>query len=85
MPKTVTEMAREKLRAGMLPRGEPLKLWAGIGSGKPCAVCEQPILPSHTEYEPQYYDDRPTIFLHVGCHGVWEVERQRLHCDGLPS
>lgn len=78
MSKTLVEIVREKLHAGALPREDPLKLWAGVGSGKPCAVCDQPIRPSQTEYEPQYYDDaRATIFLHVGCYGLWEVERRR--------
>jgi len=85
VPKTLAEIAREKLHTGTLPREDPLKLWAGIGTGKPCAVCEKQILPSQTEYEPQYYDDRARIFLHVGCHGLWEVERRRRRYQGSPQ
>ena len=89
MSNALTEKVRDKLDAGVLPHDDPLKLWAGgIGSGKPCTACEKPILPSQTEYEIEYYDDRPAIRLHVGCHTVWEAERKRLaknRATALPS
>ena len=76
MPKSPADMVRDKIEAGTLPLDRPTKLWAGHGSGKPCASCEQPIPPSQVEYEPQY-DESPPIRLHVGCHGLWEAERRR--------
>ena len=76
MSKSLAEIVREKINAGALPLTDPVKLWAGIGSGKLCAVCELTILPSQTEYEPEYQDRAP-IRLHVGCHGLWEAERRR--------
>jgi hypothetical protein len=75
----LTKEVRDKLDAGVLPHDDPLKLWVGgIGSGKPCTACEKPILPSQTEYEIEYYDERPAIRLRVGCHTVWEAQRKRL-------
>jgi hypothetical protein len=75
VPKTLDAVVREKLRAGRLPREQPLKFWTSIGSGKPCAACDEPILPSQTQYEGQYYDDRAPLFLHVRCHQLWDAER----------
>jgi len=77
--KTLAEFVHEKLDAGTLPRDEPVKLWAGRGTGKPCTACEKAILPSQTEYEIEYYDGSPEIRLHVECHGLWETERPRYH------
>jgi len=71
------EMIREKIAVGLLPQEDPLKLWAGAGSGKPCFACETPILQSQTEYELLYYDKRDPLLLHIECHGVWKTERFR--------
>ena len=78
MPRSVAEIIRDKLNAGVLPHDDGMKLWAcGIGSGKACTACEQPILPSQAEYEIAYYDERPAIRFHVLCHSAWEAERKR--------
>jgi hypothetical protein len=77
VPISLAELVRKKLQAGTLPREQPLKFWTSIGSGKPCMACDEPILPSQTEYEGQYYDDRPPLLLHVHCHRLWEGERHR--------
>jgi hypothetical protein len=75
---SVADMIRAKLDVGTLPLDAPVKLWAGIGTGQPCAGCDQPILESEPEYEPQYDDGRPLIQFHSGCHAVWDEERQRV-------
>jgi hypothetical protein len=79
VPKSLAEMVRERLDAGILPFDIPVKLWAGMGSGQPCTACEQPILKAQVEYELQYdaADDHAPIRLHAGCHGLWEAERRR--------
>jgi hypothetical protein len=77
LPNTLAAMVREKLHAGALPLDQPLKVWAGIGGGEPCTVCEKPILGAQTQYEAEYYDERPAFRFHVGCHGLWEDERRR--------
>jgi len=76
VPKTLADLVRDKLDAGTLPHDAPVKLWAGQGKDQLCTVCEQGILTSQVEYEPQY-DERPPIRLHVGCHGLWKAERRR--------
>lgn len=76
-PKSLAEMVRDKLDVGTLPVDDPVKMWSGRGTGLPCTACEQAILRVQIEYEPQYDDGRPLIRLHIGCHGLWEAERQR--------
>jgi len=76
-------MIREKSDVGLLPQEDPLKLWAGAGSGKPCFACETPILKSQTEYELLYYTARDPLLLHIECHGAWETERRRHRSERL--
>ena len=85
MPTSIVETIREKIDVGLLPQGEPLKLWAGTGSGKRCVVCDTPILQSQTEYELVYDDERASILLHIGCHGAWKTERDRHRNKRLAS
>jgi len=73
----------------VLPCDRPVKLWAGPGSGKPCTVCERPILSAQAEYEPtqaeyelQYDDGRPVVRFHAECYGLWQAELRRC---GVPS
>jgi hypothetical protein len=75
MSKSLAEIVREKLNAGILPLDDPVRTWAGFGSGKQCSVCEQPIQPSQTEYELRY-DTRAPLRFHVVCHGRWDGERR---------
>ena len=77
MPTSLADALREKVDAGMLPLLDPIRLWVGCGRGYPCAVCEEAVRKSQTEYEPQYDDGLPPILMHAGCRGVWEAERQR--------
>ena len=75
MSLSLAEMVRHKLDIELLPRADPVKLWAGYGSGEACAACEQTILKAQIEYELQYAS---AVFrLHAGCHGLWEAERRR--------
>ena len=76
MPRPLAEMVRGKVDGGVLPLEAPVKLWAGKGRGAPCTACDEPILRTQAEYEPQY-DGRAPIRLHIGCHGLWEAERRR--------
>ena len=80
----MVEVIREKVDAGLLPQGNPLKLWAGVGSGNPCSACDTPILQSQTEYELLYWDDRAPVRFHIGCHGIWQTARHRIRYERSP-
>jgi hypothetical protein len=77
MATPLAEIVRHKLDAGTLPLDTPKNLWKGIGSGKACSACEAVIVSADVEFEPQYNDGRGVVRFHVGCHGIWEVERRR--------
>jgi hypothetical protein len=77
MPRqTLADTIRAKLAEGSLPTDEPVKTWAGYGSGQPCAACDAPILPAQVEYEPEMADGA-TFKMHLGCHGLWNAVRIR--------
>jgi len=71
------DLVRDKLDSGLLPHDGATTLWAGIGSGRTCSLCEAPILITEMEYELEYDDGRRVILFHVSCHGLWEAERRR--------
>jgi hypothetical protein len=75
VPKSLADLVRKKVNAGVLPLDAPVKIWICLGSGRLCAACGKAIL--FTEYEPQYNDNRTAIQFHVGCHALWEAERRR--------
>jgi hypothetical protein len=60
----------EKVACGVLPSVKPRKLWAGLGSGRPCDGCGRSITPTDLEYELEFADDR-TIRLHRDCLAIW--------------
>jgi hypothetical protein len=72
---TLAEMVQNKVDAGTLPREDAVKLWAGMGSGNACTVCDQPIDSSQAEYELEY-DGRPAVRLHAECHAAWDAKRK---------
>ena len=75
MAQRLAAMVQNKLDAGTLPREDAVKLWAGMGSGNACIVCDQPIDSTQAEYELEY-DERPAIRLHAECHAAWEAARK---------
>jgi hypothetical protein len=70
------DKVRSKLLSGALPRGEPVKTWAGYGRGEPCMACDAPILPAQVAYEMDMADGSK-VPMHMGCHGLWVAERTR--------
>jgi hypothetical protein len=69
-------LTRTKIQAGKLPITDPVKVWAGQGGGTPCDVCDQPVMPTDTEYETEMSGARSFRF-HSRCLGVWHQERAR--------
>jgi hypothetical protein len=53
-------------------------MYAGYGGGRACAGCGGEIGPTEVEYEANY-EAGGTYYLHLGCAGLWEVERRRRH------
>lgn len=64
---------RDMLRRGELPSA-PGRLWAGKGSGRPCAICRKPIEPRSVEFET---DGASPLVVHRSCHTVWMHEAAR--------
>ncbi len=65
---------REKIRDGILPAQPPRKLWAGRGTGRKCAGCEQLIRKHEVEIEVEDREARLLFFFHRGCQAVWDEE-----------
>jgi hypothetical protein len=80
-PPTLAAIVREKLAAGRLPREDHIKLWAGYGRNRPCAACEQIILPAQVEHELEFEDGR-IVSMHIACAGLYEAERRRRGWSG---
>jgi hypothetical protein len=65
---------REKIRDGVLPAKPPRKLWAGRGTGRKCAGCEQPVRKHEVEIEVEDREARLLYFFHRACQAVWDEE-----------
>ena len=70
-----TEIVRQKIDAGLLPLDRPSKVWTAFGRGGPCSGCGATITAAQTAYE--FEDAGKSYRLHLGCFGVWEVERRQ--------
>jgi hypothetical protein len=66
--------AREEIQKGRLPDSAPASIWGGRGSGLPCAVCGDPILPNQVEYEISESSGVDSLRFHLPCHAVWQLE-----------
>ncbi len=71
---TSTVEERDELR--MLPYQEPLRTWAGRGTGVRCNVCGMPIEARDIEYEVELAAaGRPRgLHFHFNCYQVWEKQ-----------
>jgi hypothetical protein len=85
MTPAFAQVIRDKLRSGLLPSvADPYKIRAGYGHGEPCDGCDRRIGPAHVFREFDGVDG--TVFrLHLGCHGVYVAELQRLGMRRLAS
>lgn len=67
-------LARERLDDGRLPEAICTTLDAGYGSGESCVLCDELILPAHTEYmiaDPRHGE---ALLFHLRCHHAWQLE-----------
>jgi hypothetical protein len=72
---TVGETIRRRLGTGSLPRRSPDKMYAGFGSDGPCDGCGRIIPHGEIEYELDYQREMRTYRLHIGCYGIWDIQR----------
>ena len=72
-------IARARIASGQLPSVTPSRMWAGLGSKQPCALCDTPIRPDLVEYEVEATIDgtNHTLFFHRICQSVWQLEVAR--------
>ena len=73
---TLRERVRAKLMDRTLTTEDPVRTWAGPGAGIRCAVCDEPIERTDTEYELEFSDGAGTLRFHRECQAAWEVERR---------
>ena len=71
---TIRRIIREKLRAALLPRKPPQKMWGGRGNGRTCAACDHPITGGDVEFEVEDYGT--LLYFHGHCHDLWSEERE---------
>ena len=78
--------AREAMKTGRLPDHRPERVWGGLGSGEPCAVCGEAVDKNDVELELQFASDpvaaATSYHVHAKCFGAWEVERRSRDSNG---
>lgn len=74
--------ARHALATRAVPACDATKVWGGIGSAMPCAICGSMIVPEGPEIEvefPRTADARPNGWhFHVACFAAWDWERRHI-------
>ena len=61
----------------VLPYQEPLRTWAGRGTGVPCNLCGAPIRAQDIEYEvelPAPAGSLRGLHFHFNCYRTWETQ-----------
>jgi hypothetical protein len=76
------ETIRQKIVAGLLPCDQCRVLWAGPGSGSPCAVCGRPVSSEELEYECEQ-SNRSVIRFHYACYVLWDQNCRELQSQEL--
>jgi hypothetical protein len=72
-------IARERIASGQLPHETPARMWAGHGTGRPCALCDKPIEKDEIEYEVEHQTESgvQTFHFHIVCQSVCQLEAAR--------
>jgi hypothetical protein len=79
----VRQQIREAIEARKLPSHAPTRLWAGSGTGAPCALCDRPVGRNEVEYELEFFSDEGRLAarnprVHVKCFLAWRDATQDL-------
>jgi hypothetical protein len=75
----LSAIIRTKVVAGALPKGAPVKVWAGYGTGKMSDACGLPTSTAGIEYEVDMADG---LCFHQPCLTLWHQERATYLADG---
>ena len=69
----------EKVDSSLLRQREPLRTWAGHGTGVMCNGCGEPIQAHEIEYEVEMPagSAAPTLIFHLLCYRNWTGRGQR--------
>lgn len=73
--------ALERIRLELLPAEVPKTIWAGLGTGDPCSLCDRPVDVAEMEYEitaPLRGGAQGILRFHLRCHAIWQLEVARL-------
>ena len=70
--------AQTLIREGKLPRTMPLRTIAGFGSGRACALGDEPLFSTEPELEVPFHARACDAYLfHRPCYVLWSAERLR--------
>ena len=63
----------EKVDVSLIPQREPLRTWAGHGTGVVCNGCGEPIRAHEIEYEVEMPpgSDAAVLNFHLACYRSW--------------
>lgn len=67
---TRTKRTTDKTRHGGLPAPFDATMWGGLGSGKPCSGCVEPIERTEREFEKDLLEGL-TLRFHAECYAAW--------------
>jgi hypothetical protein len=56
------------------PYRQPVRIWAGSGTGATCSLCGCPIQAHEIEYEVVLPSTERILRFHFRCHRRWEVQ-----------
>jgi hypothetical protein len=70
---TIRRRVRAIIATGELPCDDRAGLWGGIGAGRRCAACADPIRAGQVEYEVNLSSGQK-ILMHQPCHAIWLEE-----------
>jgi len=67
---SVSRTIMEKIASGVLPAETPVRMWAGLGRGRPCNACGNLVTVTEVEHELDFARGR-TVRFHDACSETW--------------
>jgi hypothetical protein len=82
-------LVRRAMRAGLLPRRRPDRMWGGPGHGARCAVCDGAVAGPDMAFDLEFVQagagEPLSLQMHNRCFAMWEHERDNASTDGNGS